>query len=417
MPEHIARHNSKTYCFLQQTKARTNILYGSAGSGKSWSIAQFFILEKMLKQRNIRVLVTGVTRPFLKKACWNLFNDLIKKYQIRVKINLSDLTITYKDNTLYFVPLDDPEKVKSFEKINYVWAEEATFLSKKDYMQLHLRCRGDNLDGTNQLFFSFNPIDEQHFFKGLTDNPPEGTSINHSTYLDNAYLDEANKKDIERLNSLDVTYDKIYRLGLWATPEGLIYNNWDIVKRNTERYDERAWGLDFGYSTNPAALVEIRFAGNDIWIKEHIYETGKTNSDLIRMFDGMVNTTDLIIADSAEPKSIEDIKRAGFNIHPCKKGKDSINFGINGVREYDSVHILEDSINFIREIKSYKWKEDKDGEIVSPPVPLKIHDHLLDAMRYCVSHFKTLTRVDIVTVNDPYFDEEEELEQEWNDYN
>jgi phage terminase large subunit len=401
MPEIIASHNSKTYSFLQQTKYRTNILYGSAGSGKSWSIGQFLLLEKFLKERNIRILITGVTRPFLKKACWNLFRDLIKRYKLKhIKVNLSELTLSFKNNTIFFVPLDDPEKVKSFEKINYVWVEEATFLSFKDYMQLHLRCRGENLDGRNQLFFSFNPIDEQHFFKPLTDNPPEGTSVNHSTYLDNAFLDDDNKKDIERLQSLDVTYDKIYRLGMWATPLGMIYNNWAITKNVTENYDERAWGLDFGYSTNPAALVEIRFAGNDIWVQEHFYETGKTNSDLIRMLEDTIpSTNDIIVADSAEPKSIEDIKRAGFNIHPCKKGKDSVNFGINGVREYDKIYIPEESVNLIREIKSYKWKEDKDGNILNEP--LKIHDHLLDALRYCVMHYKTLTKVSIINVDDP----------------
>ncbi len=418
MPNLTARVNSKTYSFLQQTKARTNILYGGAGSGKSWAIGQSLLIEKLIKMRDIRILVTGVTRPFLKKACWALFNDLIKKYGIYgFKANLSDLTLRYKGSMVYFVPLDDPEKVKSFEKINYVWVEEATFLSFRDYMQLHLRCRGENLDGVNQLFFSFNPVDENHFFKDLTDNPPKGTSINHSTYLDNEYLDEENKKDIERLQALDKTYDKIYRLGLWATPEGLIYDNWDIVKGMTERYSERTWGLDFGYSNNPAALLELRIMDNDedgtkeIWLRDRFYETGATNPDLIRMLeDTLPANSDIIIADSAEPKSIEVIKQAGFNIHPCKKGPDSVSFGIRTVKGY-KLHITEDSLDLLKEIKSYKWKEGKDGNIVSPPVPLKIHDHLLDAMRYNISYWNTRTKVDIVSTSDDDIDDE--FEPEW----
>ena len=409
----VVYHNPKTYCWLQQTKKRKNILYGSAGSGKSWSIAQFLLLERMIKADNIRILVTMKTRPQLKKACWNLFNDLILKYELEgFSMNKSDLVLRFGSNEMYFVPLDDPEKLKSFERINYIWAEEATSLSHLDYLQLDIRCRGENSYGNNQLFFSFNPIDEQSFFKGITDNPTSDTAIQHSTYKDNLHTSDKYIKQLENLIEHDETYYKIYTLGQWATPEGIIYTNWDIVSgMPTEQFSERAWGLDFGYSTNPCALVEIRFAGNEIYEHEHIYETGLTNPDIIRKLESIIeNKSDLIIADSAEPKSIEEIKRAGFNIHPCRKGKDSVKFGINAVKSYNKTHITADSVDLIKEKKSYKWKEDKDGNILDEP--LKFHDHLMDAERYLVMHFKTLTEATIIFLDSDKAEHTEDAE--WN---
>ena len=396
-------HNATTWNFLNGSKARTNILYGGAGSGKSWSIAQYIVLILMMDMVDVRILVVRKTRPALKKSAWLLITDLLKKYNIAHKKNLSDMTTSFNGNEMYFTSLDDPEKIKSFEKINYVWAEEATELNHSDYMQLGLRCRGANKKGHNQLYFSFNPIDEMSFFKDLTLNPPEGTAINFSTLEDNEiYLrtDEGRTyaTTLNQLESQDETYYKIYKKGLWATPTNIIYTHWDVVKAMPDRFDDVYWGLDFGYSSNPAALVEVRTCGiSEVYEREHIYQTGLTNPQLIERLEGIVtNKNQMIIADCADPKSIQEIRNAGFNIFPCVKGKDSVKYGINAVRSV-MTHICSNSQNLIDEKKSYKWKVDKDDNVKDEPV--KLFDHLMDAERYVMMKLKGKVKIGFIGVN------------------
>jgi len=390
------QHNPKTYKFLLNSKARTNILYGSAGSGKSWSLAQYLLFEKMYKEKDIRILVVKKTMPALRKSALLLINDLLSKYKLPgYEINKSELVIRANGNEMYFTSIDDPEKLKSFEKINYIWSEESTDLTKNDYMQLDLRCRGKNVNGPNQLFFSFNPIDEMSFFKPITENPPKGTVIHHSTYKDNEFNEPEYVETLERLIDQDETYHKIYCLGLWATPTNIIYTRWDVTEF-PKRYDDIYWGLDFGYSAHPSALVEMRMiAGVDeVWERERLYQTSLTNPELIDKLKGIIeNRNQMIIADCAEPKSIQEIKNAGFNIFPCQKGKDSVRFGINSVKSV-MTHITPDSANLIKEKRSYKWKVDKDG--VVQPEPVKLNDHLLDAERYVLMKLKGKIKAGLV---------------------
>ena len=376
-------HAEHCYRFLVETKKRVNILYGGAGSSKSWSIAQFLLLEKMYKEQDIRMLITMKTRPALKKAAWLLMNDLIKKYDLPGCVpNKSDLTLTVGNNQMFFVPLDDPEKLKSFEKINYIWGEEFTENTWDDFLQLGLRCRGENKNGKNQLYFSFNPVDELSFLKAITDNPPDNTAVQHSTYKDNPFLDADNREYIESLKTQDLTYWKIYGQGTWASPENIIYKNWDIVDEFPE-CDKVGYGLDFGFN-NATALVKIGERDQEIYIDETLYESGLTNTDLItRMNDLIKNKNDEIIADCAEPQRIEEIDNAGYNVFPCIKGKGSVKIGIDRVKR-KKLHITKRSVNIIKEIKGYKWKEDRHGHVLDEPVPFR--DHSMDAIRYYLGH-------------------------------
>lgn len=378
MEKIIARVNRKNFEFLKRSKKRINLLFGSAGSSKSWSLAQFFLF-KMYDERNIRILITMKTRPALKKAVWLLMNDLIARYELPISDrNKSDLIITVNDNQMFFVPLDDPEKLKSFEKINYIWGEEFTQCTKDDYLQLNLRCRGKNPNGKNQLYFSFNPIDEQNFLKPIAENPPENTAVQHSTYKDNVFLEDDYIQELENLKNQDETYYKIYALGKWASPENLIYSIWDTIDSFPE-CEDIGYGLDFGFN-NPSALVKIGIRDDEAYEEELLYETKLTNADLIEKLKQLIPNRSLIIkADSAEPQRIEEISQAGFNIHPCTKGKNSVRASIGRVKSR-KVHITKNSVNLIKEKRGYKWKTDKNGNILDEPV--KFRDHLLDAERY-----------------------------------
>ena len=374
--------NEKTYSFLKDSRKRVNILYGSAGSGKSWSIAQFLLFEKFYKERNIRMLMIRKTRPAIKKSIWLLMNDLVKKYDMPLDdINKSDLTLTFGTNQMFFVPLDDPEKLKSFEKINYIWGEEATELTRDDYLQLGLRCRGENTNGKNALYYSFNPVDEHSFWKPFTEEPLPNMAVNHSTYKDNAFLDDDYVESIESLQEQDETYWKIYGQGIWASPEHQIYGHWDEVEEFPDNCDV-GYGLDFGYNA-PTALIKIGMKDEEAYFDETIYQTKLTNTDLIALLkQNNVDPGDEIVADCAEPQRIEEIYNAGFNIKPAIKGKDSVRAGIGKVKSI-KCHVTKASANLIAERNTYKWKVDKNGIVLDEPVRFK--DHGLDGLRYYLS--------------------------------
>lgn len=373
--------NRKTFEFLMQLKKRKLFLVGGAGSGKSYAIAQHLILNKLVKEKNIRILVTRKTLPSLRASAYLLFMDLIKKYKIPHVLNKSELTLKVSSSTVMFKGLDDPEKIKSAD-FNYIWGEEATDFNHADYMQLNLRLRRKNDNAENQCYFSFNPVDELSFLKKTVEMPSDEMAVNYTTYKDNAFLGKEYIKEIENLKNQDETYYKIYALGQWATPKNIVYTNWDIIEELPEAPDETIYGLDFGYN-NPTALVRILAKDQEYYEEECLYDSELTNEDLIQLLRDIIpNKNDCIYADCAEPNRIEEIKRAGYNIHPSDK---SVKDGIDFVKRA-KIHIHKNSANLIKEKRSYKWKEDKDGNVLDEP--LKYADHIMDAERYALyTHF------------------------------
>jgi phage terminase large subunit len=387
--------NKKQYDFLLQNRKRKCHEWGSAGSGKSWSIAQFLIIEKMLKEHDIRIVVTRKTGPALSKSAWLLVQDLLKKYDFPYDINKTDKVIYMGDsNEMYFTPLDDPQKLKSFEKINYFWAEEATELFKNDYMQIGLRCRGINPNGLNCIYFSYNPASapNNRYLEKISTNPPEDTAVLHTTYHDNAFLDNDYVQEIESLEEMDETYWTIYGLGQWATPKNLIYSNWEVSEK--EDFEKAVglcshvgYGLDFGFN-EPTALVQLGFRERDMWVRELLYERRLTNRQLRDRLDTLIIPEDrrrLIIADCAQPERIEEIQNDGFNCMPCSKGKSSVKIGIDRMKRF-KIHIHPESANVIEEFSGYKWIEDFEGNPMD--VPVNYRDHSLDATRYYVGEMQ-----------------------------
>jgi len=382
------RVNKKQYDFLRTNRKRKAHLFGSAGSGKSWSLAQFLIIEKMFGEHDIRIITTRKTGPALFKSVWLLVQDLLKMYDLPYDINKSERAIYIGSNEMYFTALDDPLKLKSFEKINYVWAEEASEITRHDYMQLGLRCRGANPNGPNAMYFSYNPASGPHnrYLQKITTNPPDDVAILHTTYHDNIFLDDDYIHEIEGLKEIDKVYWTIYGLGRWASPKNTIYTNWDVI--STDQWDKAVkligdvgYGLDFGYNM-PTALTEIAVKEFDLYEKELLYERKLTNTQLIDRLNLLIsNKSSPILADCSEPDRIEEISKAGFNIFPCIKGEGSVKIGIDRVKRF-KCHIRSNSTNLIEEKQIYKWQEDINGDPIDKPVKYK--DHLMDAERYYV---------------------------------
>jgi len=419
----------KPYKFLGDNQDKRFLyLLGGAGSAKSWSIAQFLLFERLYKQAKVGILALRKTRTAVKISCWPLCLYWLERAKLKRDINKSDLTI-YAPNGSFmrFGGMDTVFKLKSMEGVNYLWIEELCgkthqdYFVKKEWMNLNLSIRAANKYGVNQLYHSFNPIDPvgNQWIKELTDEAEthknrhgkHDSALCHLTHKDNPFLPQAERDQIEQLMSIDAEYDKIYRQGQWATPTGLIYSNWDIVEDMPEKYDERIWGLDFGYSSNPAALLEMRLVGDvDVYEKEHIYQAGLDNPQLIEKMRHIIGAgnTEMIIADCAEPKSIAEIKKAGFNILPCAKGPDSVRNGIKVVKSL-KIHLLYDSENLINEKQTYKWRIDRDGRVLDEPI--KLHDHLCDAERYALQKIKSRTKAGIILVSEQSDDEQSLIEK------
>lgn len=404
--------SERQYKWLKSKRDKRYLyMYGGASSSKSHSIAQYLIVEKAFKEKNIGILVVRKTRPAVHTSCWPLIHNWLNEMELPYVDNKSDLTITTPGGNFFmFDGLDNIFKKKSIEGINYVWIEEAAglhhdaIITLREFMHLDIICRSKNSNGKNQIFSSFNPVDPIGN-KWLVDKVSEANPVKDNsavlqvTHWDNPFLQDEEHETIEAMADQDAEFDKIYRKGEWATPTAIIYTNWDIVSTMTEQYDDVYWGLDFGYSINPAALVEMRIAGNEVWERQWIYETGLTNPQLIdKMKQIIANRNQIIMADSAEPKSIQEIRNAGFNIHPVKKGPDSVRYGINAVKSVKT-HLFAESTDLIEEKQTYKWKVDRDETVLQEPA--KFHDHLMDAERYVMMRLKGKVKAGISFDPDP----------------
>jgi phage terminase large subunit len=360
---------------------------GGAGSSKSHSLAQLIFGVKFLGEENKKILILRKTLPALRLSVYLLMQ------QIREEMGMSDDVIEekvnfnwyYDNNMIHFGSLDDPEKVKSTEW-NYIWMEEATEFTFEDFKTLLLRLRAPSTDGNrNQLFLSFNPIDEFHWIKDkMLRDPTWNCAEFVSTYRDNPFLPDEYKERLEALQHQDPTSWLIYAEGIWGKLENLIYKNWEIVSSmpSYSQVDHVVYGLDFGFNA-PTALTEQRIdvKAKKVWERELMYATKLTNEDLIGKLDVLIPRECrkyTIYADNAEPDRIEEIKRAGWKIKPSLK---NITAGIDTVKRF-TYYILEDSINLIKEKRAYSWRKDRNGNILDEPVDFL--NHLMDAERYAL---------------------------------
>ena len=371
--------NDKIGKFVVESKKRINVVYGGAGSGKSYTVAQHLLLNKFYQEKDIRILVVRKTLPSLRITAYQLVLDLLGEYELPYLLNKTEMSISIGRNRMLFRGLDDPEKIKSYDG-NYIWIEEASEMTHYDFMRLNLQLRR-RTPSINQMFLTFNPINEFHWLnEKLVQTVREDTKICHSTYKDNIFLDQAYRDELEGLKEEDATYYQIYTLGEWGMLKNVIYSNYEILKAEDwpESFDEIIYGLDFGFN-NPSSLLQIGFKDQIPYERELLYKTGLTNIDLIKELEKLkVEKTDNIYADTAEPARIEEISRAGYNVYESDK---DVIMGIDFVKR-QKVKIHEDSANHISEKRGYKYKEDKDGNVLEDPV--KFRDHLQDAERYAL---------------------------------
>lgn len=353
-----------------ENKDRYLHLYGGGGSGKSQFAAQREIIQSFY--HNQRILCIRKVARTLRNSIYQTFYDIIHEWNLQhlFEFNRTEMSILNKAtfNRIILSGLDDPEKIKSIRAISRIWIEEAFELSVMDFRQLDLRLRGVQ---SPQITLTYNPVDETHWLR-----THEATKLK-TTYKDNHFLDPDYPKILEKLKEQDANYYKIYALGEWGgQPKGLIYTNWEEADEFPKDIPY-CYGIDWGYSNDPTAIVKIGKYDGCIYAEEILYKTGLTNSDIYQILKG---TREVIWADSAEPKSIEELSRRGLRIKPALKGKDSV---VNGIQQVQQHNLRIIGKNLSKEIRSYKWMEDKSGEVINKP--LSYNDHLLDALRYSIT--------------------------------
>lgn len=355
--------------------ATTVVSVGGARSSKSYSLGQLFC-QKLAEEENKVLGISRKTFPSLRMSNLRLMLKLLGETGMlrRGQYNKTEHSFEYRSNILYFFSLDDPEKIKSTE-FNYLWLEEANEFTYEDYIVAKLRLSGPTKVGEkNHIYLSLNPIDESNWVPQRL-REQEDVEWIHSTYQDNAFLEEEYKRILEDLAEQDENYYKVYVLGEWGNLENLVYRNWDQIDELPSENQAWCYGLDFGY-VNPSALLKVCMVDRDFYIDQLLYRPHLTNKDIIEKLTHLPRAD--IYADPTQLQMIEEIRQAGFNIYPAEK---DVKMGLDLCKR-SKIHITKRSADLLKEIRGYQYKQDKNGTVLEEPV--KFNDHLMDCLRYGV---------------------------------
>ena len=298
------------------------------------------------------------------------FFEILRNYDIYREgyHNKSSSEYYLNGNLVEFISIDQPDKIRG-RKRNLLYINEANELFFEDWQQLIFRTDG-------KIILDYNPSDAFHWIYDKV-IPRDDAEFFQTTYLDNPFLDDTIRQEITRLKDTDEDYWRIYGLGERGTSRATIFQ-FHIAEE--PRGKVIAMGMDFGFTNDPTALVRVTEEDGNLYIEELLYHTNLTNRDISEKFQELGLTRyDEIWADSAEPKSIEELHRMGWNVKPTAKGKDSIMAGIDILKRY-KIFVTKNSKNLIKEFQNYKWQEDKNGNLLNRPVDN--FNHGIDATRY-----------------------------------
>lgn len=387
---------------LEDFSTRFLVFYGGAGSGKSHFIAQRLVYKALKDKRKILVL-RKVNRT-TKASTFQLLLDTINQFGITnyCVINRTDFSITLPTGSQFLcMGLDDPEKIKSITGLTDAWLEEATEFSLDDFSQVNLRVR-DPKAKNQEIILSLNPVSKAnwcylHFF---AENPEldefrKTVRIVHTTYKDNPHLPEAYVQALLMMKATNEVYYKIYALGEFGSLDKLIYNNWQKMDFDPDTIKgQPLCGLDFGYTNDPTAFTASTLVESErrIYIFKEWGGTGYLNDAIADQIKEMGFAKSIICADSAEQKSIDEIKRLGIpRIKPCVKGKGSVLQGIQKLQQYELI-VHPSCVNVIEELENYAWKKDRQtNEYINEPA--EGYDHYMDSLRYSLQCLDARTQL------------------------
>ena len=363
---------AKTKVALSSYKAykegkRFIVNQGGSRSGKSYSLIQLLV-GLALKER-VSISVTSIAFPHLRKGVIRDFMEIIEPIYDPLSHSLTESLYRFPNGSyIEFFSVDNSLKVRGPGR-DILFINEANLIQKETFEQLNMRTK-------KAVFIDYNPADENHWIYDRI-IPLQDTQFIQTTYKDNPFLPEVQRKQIESLKDADPNLWKVYGLGERGTTQNTIYHKFDLYDKIEGDY---VYGLDFGFN-HPNALVKVTRIENNLYFEQKLYQSHLTTSDLIKQVKEIVNNS-LVYCDTARPEIIQDLILNGVNAYPADK---SVKEGIDFIRSH-KIHIHRESVDLQKEFRSYKWKQKPNGEILDEPV--KMFDDLCDSSRYGAISFK-----------------------------
>lgn len=391
----------KNYADFWNTKKTYVVCKGSRASKKSKTAAMWHI-AKMMKYPLANTLVIRKVERTLRDSAFSDLKWAIHQMGVDQfwSCTTSPLEITYipTGQKILFRGLDDKFKITSISVpkgvLNFLWIEEAYEISTEDdFDTLDESIRGVLPEGYfKRVTITFNPWSEKHWLKKrFFDNPADNVLAMTTTYHCNEWLSETDKQLFEDMKVRNPRRYQVAGLGGWGVSEGLIYENWKEERFNIDEVRSRpsvvsAFGLDFGYTNDPSTLFcgLLDQEAKQLFVFDEMYQKGMSNKRIAETIEGMGYGKERITADSAEPKSIDELKSLGLRVKGAMKGKDSIKNGIQWIQDLEII-IHPRCVNFLTEISNYTWDKDKFGTKLN--VPIDDFNHLMDAMRYALEKY------------------------------
>ena len=364
---------------IRAMQARKKVIQGGTSASKTFGILAVLI-DHAAKHPKSEISVVSESVPHLRRGAIKDFAKIMQWTHRWVPDRWNKTLLQYNfanGSTIEFFSADSEARLRGARR-QILYINEANNIDFDSYYQLAIRT-------SQEIFIDFNPT---HEFWAHTEVLPEtDAEFLILTYQDNEALPDTIRNDIElnrakaETSAYWANWWKVYGLGQVGTLQGAIYEDFEVVEGiDVSRAKFVALGLDWGFSNDPTALVAIYRQGDCLLIQELLYATGLTNQDIADKLRSLgITRAWEIVADSAEPKSIEEIYRLGFNIKPAEKGPDSVRNGIDILKRF-KLQVTKDSTNLIKELRSYTWATDKEGK--NTGVPIDSFNHACDALRY-----------------------------------
>lgn len=367
---------------LLRLRKRIRLVPGGTSAGKTISIIQIMIDKSQSDTRPKLTSIVSESFPHLRRGAIRDFIDIMEEHNYfdPDRWSKSEFTYTFETGSkIEFFSADQPSKVRGPRR-DRLYVNEANNVPREAWEQLLLRTR-------EEAWADWNPVTDFYMYEdyGINDEVSPATSTDDRvdveilTYKDNEGLESTIIDDIQRRAALNRQWGRVYADGMRGEVEGKIFKDWKIIDEIPHEARLERRGLDFGYSNDPTALVDIYSYNGGIIVDEQIYQKGLSNKQIADTILNLPNPSTLVVADSSEPKSIDELSLYGINVIPANKGQGSVLQGIQKLQD-QRVSITKRSTNGIKEYRNYMWMIDKDGRIIN--VPIDLWNHFIDAFRY-----------------------------------
>lgn len=361
---------------IRQLKKRIKVIQGGSSAGKTIAIL-ILLIDKAIKQPGLEISVVSESIPHLRRGANKDFLKIMKDTGRYIPQNYNKTLLRYEftnGSYIEFFSADDEARLRGARR-NILYINECNNINFETYLQLQIRTDGD-------IYLDYNPTSK--FWVHSEVLTQDTADIIILTYKDNEALskDIIHQLEANRQKALTSTYwenwCRVYLDGEVGQVEGTIFNDYEIINFIPDEARPLGYGLDWGYSYDPSAVVCLYKWNDDIIVDEIIYQKGLLNSELSSLLK-QYDVKGEIYADSAEPKSIQELKRFGHNIKPVEKGRDSVNYGIQIIQQ-KKMYITKRSTNLLDELNKYMWKKNRDGGYDNTPIDA--YNHAIDALRY-----------------------------------